>query len=52
MGTNPSPDSTPRHPKRLIGVGVFLACLAVLQLLLVLHALGLWRGGGLAWPLG
>ena len=52
MGTNPSPVPTLGHRKRLIGVGVFLACLVVLLLLLVLHALSLWGSGGMAWPLG
>ena len=43
----PTPGGRQRLP---IGVGVMLALLLVL--LLVLRALGLWGGGGMAWPLG
>jgi hypothetical protein len=51
MRTDPLLDRTPGDRQRLpIGVGVMLALLLVL--LLVLRALGLWGGGGMAWPLG
>jgi hypothetical protein len=51
MRTNPLLGPTPGDRQRLpIGVGVMLALLLVL--LLVLRALGLWGGGGMAWPLG
>jgi hypothetical protein len=51
MRTNRLLGPTPGDRQRLpIGVGVMLALLLVL--LLVLRALGLWGGGGMAWPLG
>ena len=51
MRTDLLPDRMPGDRRRLpIGVGVMLALL--LALLLALRALGLWGGGGMAWPLG
>jgi hypothetical protein len=51
MRTDRLLDRTPGDRQKLpIGVGAMLALLLVL--LLVLRALGLWGGGGMAWPLG